>query len=305
MNVGFTGWFRLANMFSTIKATRIALKKTKVQGAIVLNDVNFLTALYLQKRLKVPVVIHLDGDESIRRGIPLLGKLLHKGMRWLSLQFIEKIVVDSRALLEDVKMRHQSKVAVIKYGASNTSDSREDIGDLESKLPVKFFLNIARFVPENNVVEIMQAYLASKRNIPLVVVGKGTGMEKYENEIQDLVKHSQGRIFVLDAEYNPSLIVSLIDRCRLYIHGHEAGGTNPILVTARKYASRLASHENRFNLEDSRIDEIFWSTPFQLTQIMDSHSMLLSQENLPNENRYSVESWEEISGKYYDLLSTD
>ena len=305
VNVRFTGWFRLANMFSTIKATRIALKKSKVQGAIVLNDVNFLTALYLQKKLKLPVVIHLDGDESIRRGIPLPGKLLHKAMRWLSLEFIEKIVVDSRVLLEDIEIRHQSKVAVIKYGATNIFDDREAINNFESELPERFFLNIARLVPENNVAEIMQAYLASKRQIPLVVIGKGTGIEKYENELQELVRISQGKIFLLNAEYNPRIIISLIDRCSLYIHGHEAGGTNPILVTARKYAPRLASHENRFNLEDSRIDEIFWSTPFQLTQIMDSHSILLSKENLPIMNVHSVESWEEISGKYYDLLFLD
>ena len=302
ITVRYSGWSRLANMYATLKAARLACKLDKFDGAIVLNDVNFFTALYLKSRLRIPVVLHLDGDESVRRGIPWPGRALHLFMRWASLNCIDKIVVDSRALLRSVPPRLSIKVSVIKYGFPIVSTDRNVISRDFPELQKGFFLNVARLVPENNVVEIVESYLSSKRTLPLLILGKGTGSKRYESRLEDLTLKAPGKILLLEAQYDLQKLCTLIESSTLYIHGHEAGGTNPILVTARKFASHIASHSNSYNREDCRNDEMFWSNVAELRTIMDSEPLFPLVHDKAIEPKNFTESWEEIADQYLDLL---
>lgn len=302
INVKFSGWSRLANLIATFKAARLACSHDKFDGAIVLNDVNFFTAWYLQEKLGISVMIHLDGDEAARRGIPWPGRVLHWAMRLASIIFIDKIVVDSRALLQKFPQKHIHKVSVIKYGSPRVSTFRELIYQDSPELHDGYFLNVARFVPENNVAEIIEAYLDSKRQIPLVILGKGTGSKKYESKLEDLAMRAPGKIRLREAQYDRTVLCTLIQESSLYIHGHEAGGTNPVLVTARQFATFVASHDNSYNREDCRSDEEFWSDVTQLTNIMNLKPSLRLSTDKATKPSTSSESWAEIADQYLDAL---
>jgi len=303
--VEYSGWSRLANMFATFKAARQACKLYKLDGAIVLNGANFFTALYLQERRAMPVVMHLDGDESSRRGIPWPGKVLHSLMRLASINFIDKIVVDSRALLKRIPVRLSNKVNVIKYSFRDVSTDKEVIYREYPELLGGYFLNVARLVPENNVAEIMESYLTSEKRIPLVILGKGTGSKSYESKLVDMALKEPSKILLLNAQYDPQKLCTMISESSLYIHGHEAGGTNPVLVTARRFASNLVSHDNSYNREDCRSDEKFWRDLSDLRFIMDSESLNNNGRDVANPPKASMESWEEIADQYLELLFKD
>lgn len=300
--VEYSGWSRLANIFATFKATRQACKLYSFDGAIVLNGANFFTALYLQARRGFPVLVHLDGDESARRGIPWPGRVLHWFMRLASLIFIDKIVIDSRALLRRIPRKFYKKVRVIKYGFADVSTDRKVMSRNFPELQAGYFLNVARLVPENNVAEIMESYLSSKRRVPLVILGKGTGPKRYESRLEDLALKAPEKILLLKAQYDTQKLCTLIESSSLYIHGHEAGGTNPILVTARQFASKLISHSNVYNREDCRSDEMFWSNVSELRTVMDSESLFQSRRDTAITAKDSTESWEEIADQYLELL---
>lgn len=304
VTVKYSGWSRVANMYATFQAVRIACKLSNFDGAIVLNDVNFFTALYLKARRKIPVVLHFDGDESVRRGIPLPGRLLHWIMRLASLNFIDNLVVDSRALLRLVPQRLSNKVRVIKYGFPVVATDRKAMYRDFPELQKGYFLNVARFVPENNIAEIMESYLNSKRSLPLVIVGKGTGSKSYELRVEEIALKAPEKIFLFDAQYDPQKLCTLIESSNLYIHGHEAGGTNPVLVTAREFASNVASQNNSYNREDCRDDEMFWSSVAELTTIMNSEVPSRPRQDVATTSKASTRSWEEIADQYLDLLFT-
>jgi len=302
VTVEYSGWSRLANMLATFKAVRLACKLHSFDGAVVLNNTNFFTALYLQKTRGIFVVMHLDGDESSRRGIPWPGRVLHWLMRKASLSLIDKLVIDSRALLKSVPQRLSNKVSVIKYGFPIVSTDRKIVYGELPELQGGFFLNVARLVPENNVVEIMESYLNSKKRIPLVILGKGTGSKSYESRLEELALKAPEKILLLKAQYDPQKLCTLIEASSLYIHGHEAGGTNPVLVTARQFASKLASHDNSYNREDCRSDEMFWSSQSQLTTMMDTAPLHYLGQDVANTSKAASESWNEIADQYLELL---
>lgn len=294
------GWHRLQNLILTLKGTRIARKRFKVQHALVLNDVNFLTAFYLKKS-GVEVVIHLDGDESARRGIPLPGRMLHKIFRVFATNHIDIIVVDSFALLKKIDIKHQNKVKVIKYGSTDDTYDRAKINYLVGN-DEPYLLLIARMVAENNILEIINAVSNSKVDMTLHVIGIGTGNQKYEDSIRKYAKNSPKTIILHQALYDLTMLNTLLKFCSAYIHGHEAGGTNPILVSARNHAPLIFPNENEFNRESSTTKESFWKDSKDLTKLLDNFSELPMITTVMD----SIESqpnWDAIAMSIVDLFN--
>jgi len=296
ITVSSYGWRRMQNLFSTIKATRIAIKQFEVSHALVLNDVNFLTAIYL-KIIGSKVVIHLDGDESIRRGIPLLGRLLHRIFRWLCLRFIDSIILDSFSLLDGINPRFHHKISVIKYGASVEMQHESEILDY-LRGDKAYLLLICRMVPENNVIEIVKAVIDANTDLPLHLIGMGTGSNSYENQIRELVARHDNKIRLHDAMYDKKTINTLLKNCVAYLHGHEAGGTNPILVSAREHAPIIFAHDNKYNRESATNIEFFWSEPKSLIQLLADQPKLAAGLM----TRQPQANWADVSSAVFMLL---
>lgn len=299
IRVAARGWHRLQNLRCTFISARLARKKFKIDDALVLNDVNFLSALYL-KLNGIRVVIHLDGDEVVRRGIPRLGRMLHKFFRLLSLKFIDICVVDAQALYQDINPKYRGKVQIIKYGATRDFSDRSLITDLVG-LNENYLIAIARTVPENNLLEIIQSHLNSTTDLKLHIIGLGTGNQRHETHLRNFANSSQ-LIKLHSALYDSKLINALLRHSSGYIHGHEAGGTNPILVSARQHAPIIFANDNRFNREASTQKEYFWKNSEDLT------SLLNNQSDLTNDLKPNCElqpGWDEIAASIKRLFITN
>lgn len=294
-------WSRMKNLVSTLIAVFYTARKYEIDYALVLNDVNLPSALWL-KLCKIKTVLHLDGDETARRGLPKMGKVLHTFFRSLAFRFIDNLVVDSTALLQTVPMKYKNKIHVVKYGVDPEEVYRIEVS-LDS-FPVKdnYILAIARFVPENNLKEILIAYLASDCKYPLVIIGKGTGGRRYEEDLENLAQLREGKVYVLSATYDTKLIHYLLANSSLYVHGHEAGGTNPILVSARCFAKNIAAHDNVYNREGSGHRERFWNELHQLTEILNRLEDGSKDTDTSLRREPELESWDSIATTYLNLI---
>jgi glycosyltransferase involved in cell wall biosynthesis len=301
VKVNLPVWSRLKNLVCTFVAVVYTVRKFDIDDALVLNDVNLLSALFL-KVCKIRTVIHLDGDESARRGLPKVGRFVHSVFRKVAFRHLDNLVVDSMALLRNVPRNSKGRVHVVKYGVNPKDIYKEKIPLDVEWIKDNYILVVARFVPENNIQEILGAYLSSSCKVPLVIIGKGTGGHKYEKEIERLAHIREGKVFVVSAIYDSKLIHSLLANSALYVHGHEAGGTNPILISARFFAKNIAAHDNVYNQEGSGLKETFWNSTSQLVQIF---NQLDGQVEIADENprrEIGIESWESISLQYLELI---
>ena len=294
-------WSRLKNLVSTLLAVIYAVRKFEITCALVLNDVNFLSALYLRSR-GIKTIIHLDGDESARRGLPRLGRLMHVLFRRMSFKFLDDLVIDSFALLRTVPRWSESNIRVIKYGVDPNDIYKSDIPFSADWMAHPYILTVARLVPENNIKEILGAYMKSNCKIPLVIIGKGTGKLRYEKELESLRMVEKDRVFILPAMYDSKLIHYLMSKCTLYVHGHEAGGTNPVLVSARFYARKICSHDNIYNRECARVDEIFWHDNQDLKSNFDELEDVLANSGRDLVQESGLENWNSIGKQYLELL---
>ena len=56
-----------------------------------------------------------------------------------------------------------------------------------------------------------------------------------------------GEVSFLGALYDKRLVAALRSHCRLYVHGHQVGGTNPSLLESMAAGAPVLAHDNPFN----------------------------------------------------------
>lgn len=284
------------NFLCTWKATKALDEKYKFEAAIVLNDVNyFIARKYLQKGSRT--VLHLDGAEPKRTGLPLAGKLAHWFFRQLAIKSQIPLVVDSAAIKEDLKLS-SLRANVISY-APHKNEPKKPYYEKISLEPNGFFVVIARFVKENKITEIIDWYIASGRKEQLLVIGLGTGSKRYEACTINASQRNDN-IYVLPKNYNRSEINWLLQNAKGYIHGHSVGGTNPILVDARFHSKLILSHDNSYNRENRGYKEFFWNDDDQLVNLLQNIDSLVLFSEVDD---YELDSWETITSKYLEILS--
>lgn len=284
------------NFLCTWKATSDLDAEHDFDAVIVLNDVNYFVARKYWKK-GIRTVLHLDGAEAKRSGLPFVGKFAHWFFRRLALKSEIPLLVDSVAIKEDMKLSSQ-KLAVISYAPHNDKAMKPEYKNISLE-PKGFFVAIARFVNENQILQLIDGLISSGRKEQLLVIGLGTGSKKYENRAIEAAQSNEN-VHLLPKNYNRAEINWLLQNAKGYIHGHSVGGTNPILVDARLHAQLILSHDNPYNRENSGRKEHFWSNNDQLINLLNSIDSLKVSDQV---SEYRLDSWETIALKYLELLT--
>ena len=179
------------------------------------------------------------------------------------------LVTDSRAIQTWYLETSRRETELITYGgclAAESDKSHRWAIDSSSD----FFMVVARSEPENQILEICQAFIAASLPQRLIVVGAPIGKNKYWDQVTGLVSNQP----------NIELAGSIWDRqrlCNMYcstlgvIHGHTVGGTNPALVDALSHGSPVIAHNNPFNREVLDGHGSLWKTVDELTAIFEHH----------------------------------
>ncbi len=201
----------------------------------------------LPRRSGAKVWINMDGLEWRRSK---WGRVARTWLRWNEGQACrraDRLIFDSAALRREVELRRDlPRSSVIAYGThppvvEGAERKLEDLG-LKSG---RFLLAVCRFEPENQVVELVRARLASRTHLPLVLVTnirKGPG----EAEVRAASKES---VRCLGPVYDPEVLGALRAHCAAYLHGHTVGGTNPSLLEAMGAGAYCIAHDNPYNRE--------------------------------------------------------
>ena len=159
------------------------------------------------------------------------------------------------------------KITVIPYGAEAIYAA--DAHHLEplGLTPGGYGLVIARPEPENSILEIVQAYSARTRGVPLVVLGN---YKPEENAYHREVMQQAGKeVLFPGAIYDSTVVNALRFFARAYFHGHRVGGTNPSLVEALAAGNPIIAHDNRFTRWVAGEQACFFSGKDDLARILD------------------------------------
>jgi glycosyltransferase involved in cell wall biosynthesis len=198
-----------------------------------------------QRIRRIPNVINMDGMEWTRRrwGLARQGILL-ANERIAGL--VGDVLVADHPVIRDYLARHfgGSRVTTITYGAHRVDDAPAAPVHELGLGAGEFATMICRPIPENSCLEIVRAWSARRRGMPLVVLGDYGGDDPYHREVRDA---AGPEVRFLGAIHDPEVVGSLRRHSRIYLHGHTVGGTNPSLVEAMAAANPVLARDNVYN----------------------------------------------------------
>jgi glycosyltransferase involved in cell wall biosynthesis len=192
----------------------------------------------------VPVLINVDGIEWERAKWGRAAKAVFKLGARASARFADALVCDAVEIVRRWRDEFGVEGTFIPYG-----------GDPVRDLPVEpglthggYALVVARFVPENSIVEFVEAARRIARDHDVVIVGS-TG---YGGELDDLVRDlaaENDRVRWLGHVSDDDRLFGLWQHAGAYFHGHSVGGTNPALVQAMFTGAPVVARDTVYNRE--------------------------------------------------------
>jgi glycosyltransferase involved in cell wall biosynthesis len=200
--------------------------------------------LPLLRAAKIPVVINVDGIERRRRKWNLLGKAVYAAGESLSVVFANRIIADANVIADYYRQTFGAEPVMIPYGAEFPE---EEDSDILARLGVQeYILYVSRFEPENNPLEVVEAYEKLVDPVPPLVM---LGEARYARALGDeMKKHVSDRILMPGALYGADYR-TLQRHALIYIQATEVGGTHPALIEAMASGGCVLAHDTPENRE--------------------------------------------------------
>lgn len=219
-------------------------------AAVVFNAAN-APAVRMLTAAGIPTALHVDGHDARRVKWRGAGQRYYSiATRW-GAHIADRLIVDSQAVGNEIAQSHSRPSLFIPYGAKRTDFTTHELTSLLSPLGLeqgRYHLVVARFEPENQVLEIVDAYAASGASLPLALVGFAGYPGDYARRISERVESHDG-VHGLGAVWDQRLLDALYSGSASYIHGHSVGGTNPSLLRAMAHEAPVIAFDCAYNRE--------------------------------------------------------
>jgi glycosyltransferase involved in cell wall biosynthesis len=255
----------------------------------------------------IPTVVNVDGIEWMRAKWGTFAKGTFRMGARLTASHGSLLVADSEAVADIWKEQFGIRPQHVAYGADVVPDSAQDRVRELGLDPGSYLLVVARLVPENNVELFLDAAERLPDRPPVVVVGSANYRCDITQRLQELSDGSDN-VHWLGHVDDQALLGQLWSNCRLYVHGHSAGGTNPALLQALGFGAPTIALNTVFNREvlGSFPNAMFPADATQLSEIIGrelrqpgSHATAVHEGQELIQRSYS---WKDICLSYEQLL---
>lgn len=201
--------------------------------------------LPLLRAARIPAAINVDGIERRRRKWNVLGRAVYSVGEAFSVSFADAVIADAEVIASYYREEYGLAPMTIPYGADFPAEPDSDVLDRIGVTAREYLLYVSRFEPENNPLEVIQAYEKLEGAPPLVMLGKGL----YARDLVDeLHRHASDRVLFPGALYGRDYR-TLQRNALLYIQATEVGGTHPALIEAMASGGAVLAHDTPENRE--------------------------------------------------------
>lgn len=210
---------------------------------------NAANALYLPmlRAGGVPVAVHVDGLEWRRAKWGPIGKRFYRVSEALAVRYADAVIADAEGIASYYRDEFGAHCETIAYGAPvNEADGHDALP--AGVGPRGYHLVVARFEPENHVLQIVRGYSASAARQPLLIVGGTPYSSAYQHAIEAAASRDP-RITMLGPVWDQRVLDQLYGNALTYLHGHSVGGTNPSLLRAMGAGAPVLAWDVSFNRE--------------------------------------------------------
>jgi glycosyltransferase involved in cell wall biosynthesis len=246
-------------------------------------------------------IVNMAGLEWSRSKWGPLAKQLLKSNEAIAALYAHRFIADNQGLVDYVLKTYGRKAELIAYGGDQFTEVLADHSVFEDcVLPSVYDFAMARAQIDNNLEMIIQAYI--REGSSLVFVSNWDSTE-YGRAIRERYRDITN-IHLIGPVYEIAKVKALHSRVRLYVHGHSAGGTNPVLVEAMWAGLPTAAFDVNFNRYTTRDQAMYFRSSETLVNLL----RLLSPQSL-RECRNALQRialtnyrWESIRSDYEKII---
>jgi len=202
-----------------------------------------------------------------------------------------ELISDNEKIKHYLLREHNRTSTLIGYGYS-IFDKVARKGRVQSG---DYFLNISRIQSDNNCHVILEAFARNTKE-HLIMIGNFS-LSRYGRDLFRLYSNV-ANITLMEAFYDKVKLKELLGGAKGFVHGHSAGGTNPILVDYMSQCKPILSFLNGFNQFTMGRSDYSWSSEEELLEILGSFAF----DTVCYRERLKVLNWPVVSRKYFDLL---
>lgn len=271
-----------------------------VDCALVFNAANAPFLPVLRAR-GIPAATHVDGLEWRRTKWSGAGRRYYRAVEALAVRWSDALIADAAGIADYYRTEFGADTRLIAYGAPIL----ESVGDerlAELGLTRRgYHLVVARFEPENHVLEIVQGYTRSAASLPLVVVGSAPYGDDYTARIEAA---ADSRVRLLGGIWDQELLNQLYAHTVSYLHGHSVGGTNPSLLRAAGAGAYSIAYDCVFNREVLGEQADYFRVPDEVGQLV-TRSEARPDETMAlgasSQQAIRTYDWDEVARSYQQL----
>lgn len=184
--------------------------------------------LPLLRAVRVPVAVNVDGIERKRRKWSAIGRLVYAAGESLSAGLASAVIADAETIAAYYREFHTLEADVIPYGSDFPEEPDTDVLERLGVSPQGYVLYVSRFEPENNPLEVVQAYRRVRSDLPLVMVGDAPYARELVARVCDA---ADARVILPGAVYGADYR-TLQRNASIYVQATEVGGTHPAMIEA-------------------------------------------------------------------------
>lgn len=249
-------------------------------------------------------VINMDGLEWKRSKYgPVTRKFLVRAEKWAA-RHGDLLIADSIGIRDYIREKYGREAIYIPYGADIPTNYDPQVPERWGLRAGGYSLLMARMEPENNIEMVVQGWLASGKERPLVLIGNTSN--RYGRYLTHTYRHEKLRF--IGAIYDQPTVNALRHYSCLYFHGHSVGGTNPSLLEAMACESMIAAHDNPFNSAILGKEAFYFSSAEEISGILETMSASGDEWTWKARNKEKIVekyNWERIVEEYAGVFGME
>ncbi|MFT4800353.1 MAG: glycosyltransferase involved in cell wall biosynthesis [Flavobacteriaceae bacterium] len=214
------------------------------------------------------------------------------------------LISDNAGIQNYISKTYNRESHLIAYGGDQVF--KVDINTVDQEkynfLKFDYAFSVARIQPDNNIILLLESF-NEESNMPFVLVGNWKN-STFGINTKNKYKNTPNLI-LLDAIYEHRELNLLRSNCKVYLHGHSAGGTNPALVEAMNLGLPIIAYDCIFNNHTTNFKANYFRNSGELknilAQISDEELKINGNHMLAIAN--DLYKWEHIANKYSELFN--
>lgn len=286
-----------------LSVLHVVIKNTA--DVVIIVNVGNAPFVWLAKLCGKKVIFCVDGLDWERRKWNWFARWYLKTCSHLVPYVAHEIITDALSVWEFYRTDRGTDSTFIPYGTE--VDRHPAQKSFLDELHIKnkqYFIYVARFEPENNPLEVVQSFVASKSTLPLIMIGDNIYSPNYVKQVKAAANaHVKFLGYVFGKRYK-----ELVNGALAYIRAAEVGGSSPATIEAMGRNTCVIANDKPENREVLGDTAFYYNlrNPQTLTRLFKEVSehpeKALAMGKRAGIRAKTIYSWERIGEEYLEVI---